>query len=446
MLEYTFKTTNESATSLEELVELCDQHWDEAKSHLYSKNRPIEDWLIMACRDKQSNLNDIDKERYRNLAKTIREITKENEDWDVGLERFLQSTALVDDPTPELDFQEIHIDTLKNINQTKLHLKNMGRGHLYGTIKSGPNLTVEPQNFSGNDVEIIVTISDSIVQSKGVSKSEIVISTNAQRRAAKISIPVHIGAAAGVTRGTKTDRSDDSDELIIQILVQKAERYINNRDWNAASNVINQVLKFSPGEKTALDLREKVNKQRSQIELLLNKAQDELKFLRLHEADELYKRVLQLEPGNPIARQGIQRVREQRQLQEQMKKGCALTGAGLVVGIGVGWLISRTAESTWFILYSGLFSMTMTITLLNGLFLLQNKAQGLLNTLLLPVGQLSILFGTYVLWQNWIISIVLALTAGQFLFLQLQATFCWDIYKTRSTGNIKNALRNLSLQ
>lgn len=141
--------SGEEARTLDKLVQLCDTHWDEAKQHLYDD--AIEAWL------KQQGLME--------LAAQALEIKSRVSDQNIGLEAFLEATEKVPLPTFTVDNSTLRIRKAPGERaQATLTITNAGRGYLSGTIApagtSPLRVSVTPRTFSGNRVQVAVTVSN----------------------------------------------------------------------------------------------------------------------------------------------------------------------------------------------------------------------------------------------------------------------------------------------
>lgn len=141
------------AHNMAELVELCDQHWDEARFHFYRQD--FEDWL-------RRSLHRTDLE---SKAAAIRQ---SHSDQNEGLEAFLHLLD-PDLPAPEpavdpavLSFGYIKAD--KSASRS-LRIRNAcSRGHLSGKVIVAPQvewLRIRAASFSGNDVSMEVEVDTS---------------------------------------------------------------------------------------------------------------------------------------------------------------------------------------------------------------------------------------------------------------------------------------------
>lgn len=123
-------SSGEQPQSVNDWVNLADQHWHEAREFLY--NGTLEKWLTHINQAK--------------LAQTAENMRKAEQDRSLGLERFLHSTDLVkpqskrdvktnlDEIIGQLNYIALHKQ--KSRRKFTLHISHKGRGYLHGTVKS----------------------------------------------------------------------------------------------------------------------------------------------------------------------------------------------------------------------------------------------------------------------------------------------------------------------
>jgi len=137
--------SGEAATSVQELATLIDRHPREARDQLYSGEMPR--WLETIGRD--------------DLAKRAREICRSYpQQREQGLEALAQATGLLEPPTlrvhpTHLNFGEIEPGDSKTL---QIELRNVGRGHLFGLMKTSHRNLQGPRSFDGNTLALPVTI------------------------------------------------------------------------------------------------------------------------------------------------------------------------------------------------------------------------------------------------------------------------------------------------
>ena len=412
------------ATNLEKLVGLCDKNRDEAKAHLYRQNLPFQTFL-------QDLSLETGKEWYAELAGRVRTIVKENqEDRDVGLEKFLQATGLVKEPKPEVKPAELTFDRLQNLLQQKIKISNRGRGHLFGTVKPGPNLEVRPPKFSGNDVEIEVTLKEDATESG--RESEVIIETPVQtpvgQDCRRFKIRVSFAPEVVVPRRD------------IEVYAKKLEDYINSSDWNDALAACDEVLKRDPEYARALKVKPQLDKLINDINRLMADGDAALQINNFEGARKAYLDVLEMAPNDSEAKQRLAMVEWREKLvgqaREKLAKQVADRVAALFCGLIVGiasyfWIRTRVAPPA-LALYCSYVVTLFVAALITGLFFQPFKLQGLVAAVLVPVAHLSLLLGTWVLWQNWISSVAIALVAGHFISRQLVVMCCWEMYQYSS--------------
>lgn len=155
--------SGERASTLREMTTLCDQQPEEAREMLF--NGQIEKWLL-------ENNRGI-------LARRAREIREKYTRRARGLEAFLQATGEVAPPQMRadsslLDFGEIVAGNSKTLH---LHLRNPGRGHLFGVLRASQNCLQAPAEFDGNDVTIPLTFEARRLE-KGVYSGELILDSS----------------------------------------------------------------------------------------------------------------------------------------------------------------------------------------------------------------------------------------------------------------------------
>lgn len=427
MAQIIFKN-NEIATSLEELVVLCDRNWDEAKDYLYLPRRPFSAFL----QDLSQETKDY---KYRDLAMRANQIVRDNKDRDIGLEKFLQATKLVEDPLPDIH-PELVLDSSLSEAHASLKISNLGRGYLYGSLKASKGqLDLEQTEFGvyskkSIDIEIKLSATASRASKK---VGEITIYTNAKERNSQITVKVSLGGPA------PTDRQG---EARLKTLNERMENYYDENDLTAALSYAEQILRLDPQHPRANELSEEVRKLHADIKSLLRTGREALDSNNLGVALESFQKVSAIEPSNRTALQGLREIRE-RQMRGAL--GCVGFVIGLVAAIGVVLWIRHRIDSIWLIVYFGYLTLLFGTSLVGGLLLREHKLQSVLGAFLLLVSQLSVLFATYVMWQRWFLSVILAVTVGYFISRQLRATFCWDLY-LEERGNLKRSWRYFEQQ
>jgi tetratricopeptide (TPR) repeat protein len=430
MAEITFKDSN-TAKSLKELVDLCETHWDEARGYLYLQTEPFRRFLEELSKETKD-------ETYRNLAREVRTIVKENQDkLDVGMEKFLQATNLVEEPIPDVDPHEIVLDPPVPGSSASLTLRNRGRGYLYGSINTNRELEIEPKEFgvpSQGAVNIDVKLNPAS-KSRTKLASEIMITTNAKRRKPEIKVNVWIGGKGEPTSAKGTTGGLTPPTTRLSLLLRSMERHREVKDWYAALSDAEEVLKLDPGHSRAARVKSDAQYTLEEIDARLTSGQEAMSVGNPMEAQEQFRRVLELDPDNRVALQMIEQIKGQ-------KRGCVALVISTAIGIGFGFWVRKYIEPDWLAIYAGYLVMSFAMALITGLFFLEKKFQGFIAALLVPLGQLTVLFGTYVLWQSWLRSVILAVTAGYLLSRQLQATFCWDIYQ-QQVGKLKKVWQSI---
>ena len=188
-----------AAASLMELGAQVDKNWDDGKYHLYRGD--FANWLSGIGRG--------------DLASAARDIASQEQDEDIGLEKFLQSFGPDAPPSPQLvvnipsiNFGRVDVECIPKGKYTKtLNISNAGRGHLYGTAKSTQAwLQIDKTDFSDNHITITATAVSP------ARRANIIIQSNGGTETISVTInPVHpwwklsliyssIGAGLGVIR------------------------------------------------------------------------------------------------------------------------------------------------------------------------------------------------------------------------------------------------------
>jgi hypothetical protein len=153
------------ATDVEDLVRLIDRDRQEAKEYLY--NGDFATWLSQIGR--------------ADLAQRAREIVDEYPDRKYqGLEALSQATGMVDPPTLEvlphsLEFGQVAVGGRKTL---PLKLRNIGRGHLFGLLRSSHPGLIFDDKFEGNRHTVPITF-DARHLNRGTHRGEIVVDSSA---------------------------------------------------------------------------------------------------------------------------------------------------------------------------------------------------------------------------------------------------------------------------
>ncbi|MBQ7568567.1 hypothetical protein IJT17_07165, partial [bacterium] len=123
------------ATTDEELVQCLNKHWDSGIRHLYTGD--LEQWF--GCHG------------HKDWAEKAKEIRLNNKQRSIGLETFLQSTGLVEQPTISINPPRLLLESSASAVETVIDITNEGRGYLFGTVKADvPWITCNEEEFSGN--------------------------------------------------------------------------------------------------------------------------------------------------------------------------------------------------------------------------------------------------------------------------------------------------------
>lgn len=138
-------TSGESAHDVADLVRLMDKYPQEAKEYLYSGD--LMTWLAQVGRVDLAQRGREICEQYPNARRQ-------------GLEALTQFTGLVEPPRldmqpPTLDFGSVSVGTVKTVD---LQLRNLGRGFLFGELRSTFAGLDFPAAFDGNQANIPITL------------------------------------------------------------------------------------------------------------------------------------------------------------------------------------------------------------------------------------------------------------------------------------------------
>jgi hypothetical protein len=153
------------ASDVQDLVRLMDRDRQEAKEYLY--NGDFATWLSQIGR--------------ADLAQRAREIVTEYPERKYqGLEALAQSTGLVEPPTLEVqpEFFDFGVLTPGARKTLPLKLRNVGRGHLFGLLRSTHPALVFDDKFEGNRHVVPVTF-DARQVDRGTHRGEIVVDSSA---------------------------------------------------------------------------------------------------------------------------------------------------------------------------------------------------------------------------------------------------------------------------
>jgi serine/threonine protein kinase len=171
-----------AASSLTELVELCDRYLDEAEDYLF--NGYIEKWLAQTG--------------AAALAQTARTMTSSyGSAKRKGLELFVREVCQVAriDPSPALAAQPPQLDLGKlpigARSSAQIRLKNQGRGYAWGKIDLQPPIpgVIAPPKFDGSHSQIDLAI-DLAAANPGAYQSTLVV--QADGVSSTVQVPVHL--------------------------------------------------------------------------------------------------------------------------------------------------------------------------------------------------------------------------------------------------------------
>ena len=155
---------NEEPQTVDQLISLCERRPSEAREYLYAGH--LETWL--------------ESRGSRDLARRAREVAQSYPKRERGLEAWLQATGkiappqLVTNPT-FLDFGVLAPGESRTL---QIHLKNPGRGYLFGLLKSSHRAVSIPAEFDGNNAVVPITI-DASRMDGGEYTGEITIDSSA---------------------------------------------------------------------------------------------------------------------------------------------------------------------------------------------------------------------------------------------------------------------------
>ncbi len=155
---------NEEPRTVEQLVSLCDRRPAEAREYLYSGH--LETWLQHNGRP--------------DLAIRAREIAQRYPRRERGLEAWLQATGQVSPPQLVINptFLDFGILAPGEVRTLQIHLRNPGRGYLFGLVKSSHRCIHAPSEFDGNSTVLEFTL-DSARMDGGEYSGEVVLDSSA---------------------------------------------------------------------------------------------------------------------------------------------------------------------------------------------------------------------------------------------------------------------------
>ena len=135
---------NEEPQTVEQLISLCERRPSEAREYLYSGH--LETWLASHNRP--------------DLAKRAREVAQSYSRRERGLEAWLQGTGQVAPPQLVINptFLDFGIIAPGQSRTLQIHLRNPGRGYLFGLLKSSHGCMKTVGDFDGNNVIVQATL------------------------------------------------------------------------------------------------------------------------------------------------------------------------------------------------------------------------------------------------------------------------------------------------
>ena len=173
------------ASTPQQLAQLIDQNWEEAKTLLYGGFLPL--WLEYT---KQSQL--------ANEAMDI--IDRFGDETDIGLERLVQKLhPQIGHPVPKVSHTSINFGKVDRKSQktVRVEIQNTSRGYLYSTVelaKAMPGLRLSSTSIRGNAV-LTVTLDASRLAVNQTHNTALVIKTNGSELRVPIScVPVDMAA------------------------------------------------------------------------------------------------------------------------------------------------------------------------------------------------------------------------------------------------------------
>jgi serine/threonine protein kinase len=155
---------NEEPRTVEQLIALCDRRPAEAREYLYSGH--LENWLEHRGRS--------------DLASRAREIAQRYSRRERGLEAWLQATGQVAPPQLVVNptFLDFGVLAPGEARTLQIHLRNPGRGYLFGLVKSSHRCLSAPSEFDGNSTVLEFTL-DAARMDGGEYSGEIALDSSA---------------------------------------------------------------------------------------------------------------------------------------------------------------------------------------------------------------------------------------------------------------------------
>lgn len=135
---------NEEPQTVEQLISLCERRPSEAREYLYAGH--LETWLESRGRG--------------DLARRAREIAQSYPKRERGLEAWLQATGQISPPQLVINptFLDFGILSSGESRTLQIHLRNPGRGYLFGLLKSSHRSVSLPDEFDGNNAVLQITL------------------------------------------------------------------------------------------------------------------------------------------------------------------------------------------------------------------------------------------------------------------------------------------------
>ena len=217
---FVFKS-RKKANSIQQLVQICYESWNEAIQHLYEGN--FENWL--------KSLPD-----GKALAKKAASIRKKISDKHLGLSEFLSSSGFGMSPQIQTHPAEINAGKLPRgmYKRIVLTISNKGRGYLKGRITNGTKwIKITQNSFACLDKttkRIALNVDTSLLDAYKKYKTKIVITSNG----GNITIPVSVSVASTLAQpDSKTGTKNSSlaansflSSILIFLAIAMAIRYL----------------------------------------------------------------------------------------------------------------------------------------------------------------------------------------------------------------------------
>jgi len=179
--------SRKKATTIQQLVQICYDNWNEAVPHLYSGN--FEAWLKSIPEGKA-------------LAKKAATIRKKQSDKNLGLNEFLSASGFGVPAQVQIHPTEIEAGKLPRGTRKRLILtiSNKGQGYLKGRITIGARWIIINQEsfdcFNKSAARLVLKVDTSLLDAFKKYKAKIVITSNGGNK----TIPVSVSVASMLAR------------------------------------------------------------------------------------------------------------------------------------------------------------------------------------------------------------------------------------------------------